>query len=163
MGKISPAQFAKSAITVVIMVGILGVAFGESLYHKANYVTFLTTESFPTMNPLHRDKLVSENSFTDEGGITHRLFVFESEGSGGTSTCRVVVTDENYHVTSSWNADRADKLLNVGFMEHTSPPVLEIVRHDSNKRALTCEHLCLHMGVLQAYQYRPRDKGILTQ
>ncbi|PQO36934.1 hypothetical protein C5Y96_07160 [Blastopirellula marina] len=163
MGKISPAQFAKSAITVVIMVGILGVAFGESLYRKANYVTFLTTESFPTMNLLYRDKLVSENSFTDEGGIKHRLFVFESEDHGGTSTCRVVVTDEDYHVTSTWNADRTNKLLNVGFMEHTSPPVLEIVRHDSNKSALTCEHLCLHMGVLQAYQYRPRDKSIMTQ
>lgn len=162
MGKISPAQFAKSAITVVIMVGILGVAFGESLYRKANYVTFLTTESFPTMNPLHRDKLVSENSFTDEGGITHRLFVFESDATGGTTTCRVVVTNDDYHVTSSWNADRANKLLNVGFMEHTSPPVLEIVRHDSKKRALTCEHLCLHMGVLQAYQYRPRENGPIT-
>lgn len=163
MGKISPAQFAKSAITVVIMVGILGVAFGESLYNKANYVTFLTTESFPTMNPLQRDKLVSQNSFTDEGGITHRLFVFESEGQDGTSTCRVVVTDAGYHVTSSWNADRANKLLNVGFMEHTSPPVLEIVRHDSNKSSLTCEHLCLHMGVLQAYQYRSHGKGMVTQ
>lgn len=163
MGKISPAQFAKSAITVVIMVGILGVAFGDSLYRKASYVTFLTTESFPTMNPLYRDKLVSQNSFTDEGGIMHRLFVFESDGGDGTTTCRVVVTDQDYHVTSSWNADRSNKLLNVGFMEHTSPPVLEIVRHDSNKRALTCEHLCLHMGVLQAYQYRPRDKAVVTQ
>ncbi len=163
MGKISPAQFAKSAVTIAIMVGILGVAFGDSLYRKANYLTFLTTESFPTMNLLQRDKLVSQNSFTDEGGITHRLFVFESDAGSDTTTCRVVVTDEDYHVTSSWNADRSNKLLNVGFMEHTSPPVLEIVRHDSQKRALTCEHLCLHMGVLQAYQYRPRDKSIVTQ
>jgi len=163
MGKISPAQLAKSTLTVVIMVGILGVAFGDSLNRKANYVTFLTTESFPTMNPLHRDKLVSQNKFTDEGGVTHRLFVFESAASGGTTTCRVVVTDDDYHVTSSWNADRADKLLNVGFMEHTSPPVLEIVRHDTSKRALICEHLCLHMGVLQAYQYRPREERPVTR
>ncbi|MBA2113269.1 hypothetical protein [Bremerella alba] len=163
MAKISTAQFAKSALTVVMMVGILGVAFGESVYRKANYVTFLTTESFPTMNPLHRDKLVSQNSFTDEGGIMHRLFVFESDAEGETTTCRVVVTDQDYQVTSSWNADRSNKLLNVGFMEHTSPPVLEIVRHDSTKRALTCEHLCLHMGVLQAYEYRPREDGPIAQ
>lgn len=163
MGKISPVQFAKSALTVVVMVGILGVAFGESVYRKATYATFLATESFPTMNPLYRDKLVSQNSFTDEGGITHRIFVFESDAGDNTTTCRVVVTDRDYNVTSSWNADRANKLLNVGFMEHTSPPVLEIVRHDSDKRALICEHLCLHMGVLQAYQYRPREKGPVTR
>lgn len=163
MGKITPAQFAKSAVTILIMVGILGVAFGESLYRKATYVTFLTTESFPTMNPLYRDKLISENSYTDEGGIKHRLFVFEADAGDNATTCRVVVTDENYHVTSSWNADRSNKLLNVGFMEHTSPPVLEIVRHDTDTRSLTCEHLCLHMGVLQAYQYRARDKSMMTQ
>ncbi len=134
MGKMTAAQFAKSAITVAIMAGILGVAFGESLAKKANYVTFMATESYPTMNLLHRDKLISENSFEDEGGYMHRLFVFESaDSTEKKTTCRVVVTDENYHVTSSWNADRNEKLLNVGFMEHTSPPVLEIVRHDATK------------------------------
>ncbi|MEW4455386.1 hypothetical protein AB1L30_22140 [Bremerella sp. JC817] len=163
MGNTSTAQFLKSSLTVIIMVGVLGVAFGESLYRKANYMTFLAIESFPTLNLLHRDKLVSENKFEDEGGMVHRLFVFESASSDAKNTCRVVVTDENYHVTSSWNADRDEKLLNVGFMEHTSPPVIEIVRHDASKRALVCEHLCLHMGVLQAYQYKPQPGAGITK
>lgn len=154
MGIGSAAQFLRSAATAIVMLGILGVAFGESVVDKANYWKFLAIESYPSFNLMDRDKLVSEKYFRDEGGAEHRVFVFESNPNGDQSTCRVVVTDENYRVTSSWNSNRVDRLLNVGFMEHTSPPVLEIVRHDSSRRELVCEHLCLHLGVLQAFSYQ---------
>ncbi len=163
MRKFSTAQIGKTVLTFVIMAGVLGVAFGESAYQKARYLNFLALESFPTMNPLQRDKLISQIDYEDEIGLKHRLFVFESPISKEKSTCRVLVTDEDYHVTSSWNADRTNKLLNVGFMDHTNPPVLEIVRCSDDKSALVCEHLCLHMGVLQSFEYKPNSRKVATR
>lgn len=163
MSKFSAAQIGKTALTLVIMTSVLGVAFGESAYRKACYLNFLALESFPTMNPLRRDKLVSQIEYEDEIGLKHRLFVFESPIDGEKSSCRVLVTDEDYRVTSSWNADRSDKLLNVGFMNHTNPPVLEIVRCNDDENALVCEHLCLHMGVLQSFQYKPSGSRVVAR
>ena len=160
MGKLSTAKLLKSLLTVTIVVGVLVLAFGESLHRKAIYISFLAVESFPTLNLFQRDKLVAENHFEDEDGVTHHLFVFESQNSDKKNHCRVVVTNDDYQVTSSWNADRDEKLLNVGFMEHTSPPVVEIVRHDEGKQSLVCEHLCLHMGVLQTFEYRARNRPV---
>lgn len=154
MGIGSANQYVRSALGGIVILGILGVAFGESVVQKANYWTFRTIEAYPTFNLLDRDKLVSEMRFYDEAGTAHRVFVFESNPTAAKTTCRVVVTDDNFRVTSSWNSDRVDRLLNVGFMEHTTPPVLEIVRHDSLKRELVCEHLCLHLGVLQPFSYK---------
>ncbi|RCS52911.1 hypothetical protein DTL42_08800 [Bremerella cremea] len=163
MRKFSTAQIGKTVLTFVIMAGVLGVAFGESAYKKACYLNFLTLESFPTMNPLQRDKLVSQIDYEDQIGVKHRLFVFESPTGKDKLACRVLVTDENYHVTSSWNADRKDKLLNVGFMQHSDPPVLEIVRCNEDKNALVCEHLCLHMGVLQSFEYKPSNTRVASR
>lgn len=163
MRKLFTAQFGKTALTFVIMAGVLSVAFGESVYDKACYLNFLALESFPTMNPLQRDKLVSQIDYEDEIGLKHRLFVFESPVNNQKSTCRVLVTDENYNVTSSWNADRTNKLLNVGFMKHTSPPVLEIVRCSNASDSLSCEHLCLHMGVLQSFEYKPSKSHVIAR
>lgn len=163
MGTGSASQFMRSALTGLVLLGILGVAFGESVVQKANYWTFLTIESHPSFNPLKRDKLVSEKRFSDEAGVVHRVFVFESNPTNEKTTCRVVVTDDNFRVTSSWNSDRADRLLNVGFMEHTTPPVLEIVRHDSLRSELVCEHLCLHLGVLQAFSYQNGRAVVRTE
>ncbi|PQO27072.1 hypothetical protein [Blastopirellula marina] len=163
MSKFSAAQIGKTALTIVIMTGVLGVAFGESVYKKACYLNFLALESFPTMNPMQRDKLVSQIDYEDEIGLKHRLFVFESPIDEEKSSCRVLVTDEDYRVTSSWNADRSDKLLNVGFMDHTHPPVLEIVRCSDENNSLVCEHLCLHMGVLQSFEYKPTGSRVTAR
>ncbi|MBI1249649.1 hypothetical protein GC197_17630 [bacterium] len=165
MGKLSTANVLKSLLTVAIVVGVLVLAFGESLHRKATYLSFLAVESFPTLNLLKREMLVAQNQFEDEDGVRHHVFVFESESSQADNKnhCRVVVTNDNYEVTSSWNADRDQKLLNVGFMEHTSPPVLEIVRHDERKQSLVCEHLCLHMGVLQTFEYRARNRPTVAR
>ena len=163
MGIGSAAQFLRSAATAIVMLGILGVAFGESVMEKTNYWKFLVIESYPSFNLMERDKLISEKHFRDEAGTEHRVFVFESNPTGDKSTCRVVVTDKNYRVTSSWNSNRDDRLLNVGFMEHTSPPVLEIVRHDYSRRELVCEHLCLHLGVLQAFSYQSGNLLVRTE
>lgn len=163
MGSISPAKLGKSALTIAIMVGILGVGFGESLYKKACYVNFLALESFPTLNPMHREHLITEIDYEDQSGLKHRLFVFETPVNDQVSSCRVVATDENYRVTSTWNADRNDKLLNVGFMQHTNPPVLELVRHTPDETALICEHFCLNMGVLQNYDYKSNKDAPVTR
>lgn len=163
MRNFSAAQIGKTVLTFVIMAGVMGVAFGQSAYEKVCYLNFLALESFPTMNPLQRDKLVSQLEYEDEIGLKHRLFVFESPTGKDKSTCRVLVTDENYHVTSSWNADRTDKLLNVGFMNHADPPVLEIVRCNEDKNSLVCEHLCLHMGVLQSYEYKSNKTRVASR
>lgn len=163
MGSISPAKLGKSALTLAIMVGILGVGFGESLYEKACYLNFLALESFPTMNPFEREQLISQIDYEDESGLKHRLFVFETPIGEQMSSCRVVATDQDYRVTSTWNANRSDRLLNVGFMQHTDPPILELVRHTPDQSSLVCEHFCLNMGVLQNYDYQPTRESSVPQ
>lgn len=154
MGSSNLAQLGRSALAAGIVLGILGVAFGESFLEKAAYWQFRAAEVYPSLSFRERDRLVTEKTYQTADGRLQRIFVFASTSGDDKQTCRVVVTDDKYRVVSSLSFDHPNRLINVGFMAHAQPPILEMVRHDVDQHRLICQHLTLDAGVLQSFHYK---------
>jgi len=156
MDQKSVRQPLRNAAAILALATLFLVGFGDDLLKQVNYWRFRAVESRIGVAFLNNEKLVSEKVYETEEGETQRLFVYESNSAHKSrKTCRILLTDANYRVLSSWDRDNSGELISIGLMTTVSPPVVEVV-HRNEKQEVLCEHLCMHQGVLHPYSFRKK-------